>query len=180
MIDDQGAPHRAAEIDLIAATRLHIGLLGCPELRKSGLLLGRPFVRQACEPVGSLNVCYGGVVGSADASGIAAGSIVAEAEGMAAPVLGALEMSQVPAASASDFNVADAELNAAYRRVMAAKDPVSGTVTRDGIRTAQRAWLSYRDASVAFAKIKYPSVTSESIRTRLTQKRVAELKAFLN
>jgi len=89
-------------------------------------------------------------------------------------------MSQVPAASASDFNVADAELNAAYRRVMAAKDPVSGTVTRDGIRTAQRAWLSYRDASVAFAKIKYPSVTSESIRTRLTQKRVAELKAFLN
>jgi uncharacterized protein YecT (DUF1311 family) len=95
-------------------------------------------------------------------------------------MLAALEMGQVPTASASDFNTTDAELNAAYRRVMAAKDPVSGTVTRDGIRTAQRAWLSYRDAWVVFVKIKYPSVSSDSIRTWLTQKRIAELKAFPN
>jgi uncharacterized protein YecT (DUF1311 family) len=53
-------------------------------------------------------------------------------------------------------------------------------VTKDSIRVAQRAWLGYRDAWVAFAKIKYPLITLDTIRTWLTQKRTAELEEFLS
>jgi uncharacterized protein YecT (DUF1311 family) len=94
-------------------------------------------------------------------------------------MLAALEMGQVPSASASDFTAADAQLNAAYRRVMLAKDPVSGTVTKSGIHTAQLAWLRYRDAWVAFAAVKYPSIAADSLRAWLTRQRTKELQSLL-
>ena len=79
-----------------------------------------------------------------------------------------------------EFAAADAKLNDVYKKVQHAAGEDWGTVTKDGIRLAQRAWLGYRDAWVAFAKVKYPSITSDTIRTWLTQKRTSELEEFLS
>lgn len=74
-----------------------------------------------------------------------------------ARLLTALEAGKTPSTSASDFRAADAELNAVYRRLMSAKDPIFGTVTKSGVRKAQVAWLAYRNAWVQFAAAKYPA-----------------------
>ncbi|PSJ41689.1 lysozyme inhibitor LprI family protein [Allosphingosinicella deserti] len=52
----------------------------------------------------------------------------------------------------------------------------SGAVTRTGIRDAQRAWLRYRDAFLAFAKVKFPAVASDSLAAWLTDKRTEMLE----
>ena len=90
----------------------------------------------------------------------------------------ALEAGKTPPASASDFRAADAELNAVYRRLMSAKDPIFGTVTKSGVRKAQVAWLAYRDAWVQFAAAKYPRIAPDSLRASLTQSRTKELQSL--
>jgi hypothetical protein len=96
-----------------------------------------------------------------------------ESEGIAAP----------PDA-ASTFKAADAELNDVYRQIMERKAGPEGrtdygTVTQDGIREAQRAWLRYRDAWVAFAAAKYPEGNVDELRARMTRQRVDALKVFV-
>jgi uncharacterized protein YecT (DUF1311 family) len=95
-------------------------------------------------------------------------------------MLQSLAAGTAPTFTSEQFAAADARLNAVYQKVQQAPAKDWGTVTKDGIRTVQRAWLIYRDAWVAFAKIKYPSISTDSIRTWLTQKRSAELEAFLS
>ncbi|TWI64488.1 uncharacterized protein YecT (DUF1311 family) [Pseudoduganella lurida] len=85
---------------------------------------------------------------------------------------------------AVDVARADAALNAAYRKLMALpaneKGEVGdGTVTKDGIRATQRSWIAYRDAWVAFARLRYPSVPAAAWQTRLTDRRTDELKGWL-
>jgi formylmethanofuran dehydrogenase subunit E/uncharacterized protein YecT (DUF1311 family) len=87
------------------------------------------------------------------------------------------ERGQLPRFSSSDFIGADNELNSVYSKIQAEPDSaVIGTVTATGIKTAQRAWLSYREAWVKFGQVKYPEVTPDSWRTWLTQDRVKMLK----
>jgi uncharacterized protein YecT (DUF1311 family) len=94
-------------------------------------------------------------------------------------MLQSLAAGKAPTFTAAQFAAADAVLNKVYQQVQhPGKD--WGTVTADGIRTAQRAWLKYRDAWVAFAKIKYPAIAADSVLTWLTQKRTAELRGFLS
>ena len=77
-------------------------------------------------------------------------------------------------------DAAEAKLNAAYQRVQPAVDTASwGTVTKDGIRTAQRAWLRHRGAWIAFAGVRCPAIAPESLRAVLTEKRTVMLEAFL-
>ncbi len=95
-----------------------------------------------------------------------------------ARLLTALEAGEAPSAFAGDFKAVDAELNAVYRRLMAAKDPIFGTVTKSGIRKAQVAWLAYRDAWVQFAAAKYPRIAPDSLRAPLTQSRTKELQSL--
>lgn len=107
-------------------------------------------------------------------------------------LLDALEGGGLSTESAGTFQAADAELNDIYRQIMAIRtDPdeqgVHGsedslpftTVTRQGIRTAERAWLPYRDAWVAFATVKYPQVSADGLRAVLTRRRIGELEDFL-
>ena len=47
---------------------------------------------------------------------------------------------------------------------------------KDGIRDAQRAWLRYRDAFLAFAALRYPQVTRDSLSAWLTEKRTKMLE----
>ena len=86
------------------------------------------------------------------------------------------ERGDLPKFTAAQFVAADHQLNTVYARRQA--DPNKhefGEVTPAGIKIAQRAWLRYRDAWVAFGKAKYPAVTAESWKTWLTQERTRML-----
>jgi uncharacterized protein YecT (DUF1311 family) len=50
-----------------------------------------------------------------------------------------------------------------------------GTLDREAARAAQRAWLGYRDAFVAFAAAKYPGVSRDSMAAWLTRQRTRML-----
>jgi uncharacterized protein YecT (DUF1311 family) len=90
-----------------------------------------------------------------------------------------LEAGKAPVSSHAQYVAADAALNAAYRKELRDVEPNAGTgaVTRDGIRDAQRAWLAYRDAFLAFAAVRYPKVPRETLATWLTLKRIEMWKA---
>ncbi|HEY0028108.1 MAG TPA: lysozyme inhibitor LprI family protein [Allosphingosinicella sp.] len=74
------------------------------------------------------------------------------------------------------FAGADRALNTAYRaRLAALRRETSGTVTAEGVRGAQRAWLGYRDAFLAFAVVKYPKTGRDSLAAHLTRLRIVTL-----
>ncbi len=95
-----------------------------------------------------------------------------------------LEQGQVPKFSAAQFRQIDAELNSTYAGKIHSADEVvdpdtaPSTVTSEGLRTAQRAWLRYREAWVAFGRVKYPGVSAESLRASLTQERIKMLEGL--
>jgi len=115
--------------------------------------------------------------GELDLSGTARGAIAIAAEEKQAAALLAmvrqLEARRAPAFDHARYLAADAALNAAYRKQLAsvAGDRGPGAPTRQGIREAQRAWIAYRDAFLAFAAIRYPKVPRESLAAWLTQER---------
>lgn len=95
-------------------------------------------------------------------------------------MLTAIGEGKVPASNAAQAKAADAELNAAYAKVMAMKNTAGwGTVTKADIRKAQRTWIAYRDAWLAFARVKAPSVSADSILAWVTGRRTKMLREFL-
>jgi uncharacterized protein YecT (DUF1311 family) len=87
-------------------------------------------------------------------------------------------------ASAEAFAERDRELNQLYQSVMTApsRQPDSpdrigdSTITHADVRKAERAWLAYRDAFAAF-RASLPSASDPaSIKTLLTNQRIAELQ----
>jgi len=90
-------------------------------------------------------------------------------------------------ASPADFARRDRELNDIYRTVMAIPSKQAdqpdrigdSTVTRADVRAAERAWLAYRDAFVAFAATLAPRAGAEArasaLKTLLTRQRIAQL-----
>lgn len=120
--------------------------------------------------------------GEVDVSGTARAAIVlgeydALEEGFAEKTAKADRCSIVPY-SATDFNKADAELNTVYKKLMATKDFEYGTVQLATIKEAQRIWITYRDAWVAFGKIRCPQLPAEAWKTMLTLERIVQLKEF--
>jgi uncharacterized protein YecT (DUF1311 family) len=88
------------------------------------------------------------------------------------------ETGKYPRVSTQTYSGADARLNSAYRKAMghAEKNMKDyGSVQPSGIRGAERAWLKYRDAWVAFAKLHYPSVPPEAWLILLTNDRTSIL-----
>ena len=83
-----------------------------------------------------------------------------------------------PAFTHAQFVAADAKLNQVYRKALAEAGPPEsvGAVQKEGIRDAQRAWLRYRDAFLAFAAVKYPQVARDSLAAWLTQLRTKMLE----
>lgn len=72
----------------------------------------------------------------------------------------------------------DSALNAAHRRRLreaAAAGDHPGAVTAEGIRSAGRAWLRYRDSFLAFAALKFPRVPRAELAAWLTRQRTALL-----
>ncbi len=88
------------------------------------------------------------------------------------------EKGNYPAGSSATFSEADARLNHAYQAALAdaeAHKSETGAVQPEGIREAERAWLTYRDAWVAFAAARYPAVPKEAWLTILTKDRTSIL-----
>jgi uncharacterized protein YecT (DUF1311 family) len=86
----------------------------------------------------------------------------------------------LPRATPAAFLRADAALNSRYKAIMAAPPQGdSGAVTKDGVRIAERAWLKYRDAWVAFTTLKFPNVDPLATKTWLTSERAAMLAEFV-
>jgi uncharacterized protein YecT (DUF1311 family) len=78
-----------------------------------------------------------------------------------------------------DYRKVDLTLNEIYGKLLKNADAHKseyGTVQPEGIRDTERAWLKYRDAWVAFAKLHYPSVNEDTWLTLLTNDRTAVLK----
>lgn len=89
------------------------------------------------------------------------------------------ERGELPRFTPVQFKKADRELNSVYQRIQEAKDFEWGTITNEGIKTTQRAWLKYRDAWVTFGLRKYPTVSPDAWKTWLTRKRIKMLKEFI-
>ena len=86
-----------------------------------------------------------------------------------------------PAASATDGKAADAAMTLSYRKALAwaaGKDNLS-TIKPENIRAAQRKWLPYRDAYVAFGTVAAPRTSADGIVTRLTRLRTAQLDGLV-
>lgn len=96
--------------------------------------------------------------------------------------LASFERGNLPKGSAKDFAEADKELNLLYRKAMAnAEERKSeyGSLQPQRVREAERSWIKYRDAWVAFAKLHYPLVSADSWLTLLTKGRINILKNTL-
>ena len=53
-----------------------------------------------------------------------------------------------------------------------------GTMSRQGIRTDQSLWLSYRDAWLHFAALRKPTLPLSTVRTWITDQRIRNLDCF--
>jgi hypothetical protein len=85
---------------------------------------------------------------------------------------------------AADFSSADADLNAAFKTALTSTTqncpatPPSGDppcVSPAIVRTAQRAWLRYREAWVQMGAARWPEVSADKWRSWLTVERIGEL-----
>ncbi len=91
------------------------------------------------------------------------------------------EQGVLPEGNADSFARADAELNAQYARARKAAKAegeefsMLGTITPEGIRDVERAWLPYRDAWVSFGATRYPKVSADAWREHFTSKRATML-----
>ena len=92
------------------------------------------------------------------------------------------ENGEFPNYTEAEFEELDVKLNQSYRAIMHPgpndkKQPEIFTgITRDGIKEAQRAWLKYRDAWMAFGRVHYPAVPGYVWKGMLTDRRNKQLE----
>ena len=141
-----------------------------------------------------------------DMSGTLRGALAIEAHGVELDLFARdvqeAEKGKLPRYSEQQFQQLDKKLNVLYQRIMqppqqSSQSPQSpqspqsqqaqkddgpglayGTVTREGVRITQRAWLAYRDAWVALGAARYPSVAPHAWKALLTQRRIEQLDDF--
>ncbi len=119
--------------------------------------------------------------GEVDLTGTARGAMVVGAEEALreelVEVLERLRSGRALPIPAGRLRAEDSALNAAYRtrlREVAGGGEFSG-MTAESIRTAERAWLRYRDSFLAFAAIKFPRAPRAELAAWLTRQRTALL-----
>lgn len=121
--------------------------------------------------------------GEVDMSGTARAAMAIGAEEDARDahlqILRDLEGGRVDATLADRAALQERELNEIYGQLRALPEPETTTVTMESIRATQRAWLGYRDAWLAFARLRYPAVPAAALRARLTAERVKNLQQLL-
>ncbi len=120
--------------------------------------------------------------GEVDLSGTARATFVIEAEDLERDQflqdLIRLADGKWPKADHAQAAAMDAKLNLDYKAALAcvaAKTNLS-TVKAEDVRTAQRAWLGYRDAYVRFSALAAPSVGADAIAARMSKLRTLQLE----
>jgi hypothetical protein len=89
-----------------------------------------------------------------------------------ADMLQRLERGRAPSFTPGQLRTEDLQLNQAYQARLADERQYDAPgISPDSIQNAQRAWLRYRDAFLAFAAVKYPRVTRDSLAAWITQNR---------
>jgi len=89
-----------------------------------------------------------------------------------AEMLQRLSAGRAPRLTAGEFRTEDLQLNQAYRARIADEGEYDAPgITVESIQNAQRAWLRYRDAFLAFAAVKYPGVARVSLAAWITRNR---------
>ncbi|WGM38409.1 lysozyme inhibitor LprI family protein [Caulobacter sp. NIBR1757] len=120
--------------------------------------------------------------GEVDLSGTLRGVFALEAEGEiktgALGLLEALDSKALDKAAPGQLAASDAALNAAWKKVTAHSFEDFGTVTKEGVRNTQRAWLKYRDAWTAFANLSSPGM-GEATADYLTKERTNALLCLI-
>jgi len=91
------------------------------------------------------------------------------------------ESGHLPKGTRLDFEKVDGDLNATYKQALSLagnQDFKSdyGLIHPEGIRDAERAWLKYRDAWLAFAKLRYSTTDPNAWLTLLTRNRYWSLR----
>jgi uncharacterized protein YecT (DUF1311 family) len=85
------------------------------------------------------------------------------------------------------LKTADANLNAAYQALKASMPPKEltgemstsyGTLGFDGVQKTQRAWLTLRDAWVAFATALHRAATPDQVAAVITEQRAHQLRSL--
>ena len=89
-----------------------------------------------------------------------------------AEMLQRLERGTAPRFTAAQLRTEDLQLNQAYRARLADEQQYDAPgISPESIQNAQRAWLRYRDAFLAFAAVRYPRVSRDSLAAWITQNR---------
>ncbi|HTU13241.1 MAG TPA: lysozyme inhibitor LprI family protein [Allosphingosinicella sp.] len=89
-----------------------------------------------------------------------------------AEMLQRLEAGRAPRFTSGQLRTEDLQLNQAYQaRIADERQYDAPGISPDSIQNAQRAWLRYRDAFLAFAAVKYPAVQRDSLAAWITQNR---------
>mgnify|MGYP002757974191 CR=1 FL=1 len=130
----------------------------------------------------------GAGAGETDMQGTAAPGLAIEREGKRRlqfeQLLSAVLDGRLPPASPQDLARADRKLNIAYRSLMrtapsehARPDRIGdSTIAREDVREAERRWIAYRDAFLAFRARLASGPGPEAIDAALTRQRLAELE----
>jgi hypothetical protein len=89
-----------------------------------------------------------------------------------ADMLQRLDSGRAPSFTSGQLRTEDLQLNQAYQARLADERQFDAPgISAESIQNAQRAWLRYRDAFLAFAAVKYPRVPRDSLAAWLTQNR---------
>lgn len=102
-----------------------------------------------------------------------------------AALLDDAEAGRVAPASAAEARAAESALDSASR-ALAARTPTparaagkvptrAAAVTPAGLAAGERAWTRYRDAWLAFAKVRYPALAPDALSARLARERAAQV-----
>lgn len=111
------------------------------------------------------------------ALGLAAPAIAQDAD---CSDLTILPQQDINACLAEDYAFWDRLLNAAYQRVIALRDPEA----EERLRVAQRAWITYRDATCEMEADRMRGGSGEAMLrngclARLTERRARDLETYL-
>lgn len=87
------------------------------------------------------------------------------------------EQGKLPAFTHQQRGNANYALNASYQRLLTVTYRSNGNLMLK-IRDAERAWQAYRDAFLAFAKLRWPSVSGDSWLTFLIDERMKQFKSL--
>ena len=116
-----------------------------------------------------------------DQSGTGRGAFVVAAEDKQeqafSALLATIAEGKLAPTSAEEAKAADAALNAKYADLMRKAPDLfkDTTLTKTEVASTERAWLRYRDAWLAFAKVKFPALSPDALLTRLTRDRTAQI-----